>query len=164
MAADDGLQPQTEEAINHARVAEVPIIVAVNKMDKEEADLEKVKNELSSKELVPEDWGGKTQFIPISALKGDGVEDLLEAISLEAEVLDLKTHHKGPGFGIVLDSSIETGQGAVATVIVQKGTLKAGDIILVGDQTKKIRSLLNENGNKIKVAGPSLPVLISGLD
>ena len=164
VAADDGLQPQTEEAINHARVAEVPIIVAVNKMDKEEADLEKVKNELSSKELVPEDWGGKTQFIPISALKGDGVEDLLEAISLEAEVLDLKTHHKGPGFGIVLDSSIETGQGAVATVIVQKGTLKAGDIILVGDQTKKVRSLLDENGKKVKEAGPSLPVLISGLD
>ena len=164
VAADDGLQPQTEEAINHARVAEVPIIVAVNKMDKEEADLEKVKNELSSKELVPEDWGGKTQFIPISALKGDGVEDLLEAISLEAEVLDLKTHHKGPGFGIVLDSSIEKGQGAVATVIVQKGTLKAGDIILVGDQTKKVRSLLDENGKKVKEAGPSLPVLISGLD
>ena len=164
VAADDGLQPQTEEAINHAKAAEVPIIVAVNKMDKEEADLEKVKNELSSKELVPEDWGGKTQFIPISALKGDGVEDLLEAISLEAEVLDLKTHHKGPGFGIVLDSSIEMGQGAVATVIVQKGTLKTGDIILVGDQTKKVRSLLDENGKKVKEAGPSSPILISGLD
>ena len=138
VAADDGLQPQTEEAISHARAAEVPIVVAVNKIDREEADIEKVKTELSNKELVPEDWGGQTQFIPISALKGNGIKELLEAVSLEAEVLELKAHHKGPAFGVVLDSTTETGKGAVATILVQKGTLKKGDIILVGDQTKKV--------------------------
>ena len=164
VAADDGLQPQTEEAINHARAAEVPIVVAVNKIDREEADIEKVKTELSNKELIPEDWGGQTQFIPISALKGDGVNELLEAISLEAEVLELKAHHKGPAFGIVLDSTTETGKGAVATILVQKGTLKKGDTILVGDQTKKVRSLVDENGNNLNSAGPSVPASITGLD
>ena len=164
VAADDGLQPQTEEAISHARAAEVPIVVAVNKMDREEADIEKVKTELSNKELIPEDWGGQTQFIPISALKGDGVKELLEAVSLEAEVLELKAHHKGPAFGVVLDSTTETGKGSVATILVQKGTLKKGDTILVGDQTKKVRSLVDENGNNLKSAGPSVPASITGLD
>jgi len=164
VAADDGLQPQTEEAISHANAAEVPIIVAVNKIDLEGADLERVKNELSSKELVPEDWGGKTQFISVSALKGEGIDALLEAVSLEAEVLELKAHHKGPAHGVVLDSSTEKGKGAVATVLVQEGTLKAGDMILVGEQTKKIRSLVDENSKSLKSAGPSVPVLISGLD
>ena len=164
VAADDGLQPQTEEAISHARAAEVPIVVAVNKMDREEADIEKVKTELSNKELIPEDWGGQTQFIPISALKGDGVKELLEAVSLEAEVLELKAHHKGPAFGVVLDSTTETGKGSVATILVQKGTLKKGDTILVGDQTKKVRSLVDENGNNLKSAGPSIPASITGLD
>ena len=124
VAADDGLQPQTEEAISHAKAAGVPIVVAVNKMDREEADIEKVKTELSNKELIPEDWGGQTQFLPISALKGDGIKELLEAVSLEAEVLELKAHHKGPAFGVVLDSTTEVGKGAVATILVQKGTLK----------------------------------------
>ena len=164
VAADDGLQPQTEEAISHANAAEVPIIVAVNKIDLEGADLERVKNELSSKELVPEDWGGNTQFISVSALKGEGIDALLEAVSLEAEVLELKAHHNGPAHGVVLDSSTEKGKGAVATVLVQEGTLKAGDMILVGEQTKKIRSLVDENSKSLKSAGPSVPVLISGLD
>ena len=164
VAADDGLQPQTEEAISHARAANVPIVVAVNKMDREEADIEKVKTELSNKELIPEDWGGQTQFVPISALKGDGINELLDAVSLEAEVLELKAHHKGPAFGVVLDSTTETGKGAVATILVQKGTLKKGDTILVGDQTKKVRSLVDENGNNIDSAGPSVPASITGLD
>jgi translation initiation factor IF-2 len=146
VAADDGLQPQTEEAISHAKAAGVPIVVAVNKMDREEADIEKVKTELSNKELIPEDWGGQTQFLPISALKGDGIKELLEAVSLEAEVLELKAHHKGPAFGVVLDSTTEVGKGAVATILVQKGTLKKGDMILVGEQTKRVRSLVDENG------------------
>tara|TARA_Y100001970_G_scaffold159397_1_gene194986 strand:- start:1430 stop:3784 length:2355 start_codon:yes stop_codon:yes gene_type:complete len=164
VAADDGIQPQTEEAISHAKAAGVPIVVAVNKIDREEADLEKVKTELSNKELVPEDWGGQTQFIPISALKGDGVKELLEAISLEAEVLELKAHQRGPAFGVILDSTIEKGKGAVATVLVQKGTLKKGDTILVGEQTKKVRSLLDENGKNIENASPSVPASITGLD
>ncbi len=164
VAADDGLQPQTEEAISHARAADVPIVVAVNKIDRDEADVERVKTDLSKKDLIPEDWGGQTQFIPISALKGDGVNELLEAVSLEAEVLDLKAHHNGPAFGVVLDSTTETGKGAVATVLVQKGTLKKGDTILVGDQTKKVRSLVDENGNNLDSAGPSVPASITGLD
>ena len=164
VAADDGLQPQTEEAISHAKAAGVPIVVAVNKMDREEADIEKVKTALSNKDLIPEDWGGDTQFLPISALKGDGIKELLEAVALEAEVLELKAHHKGPAFGVVLDSTTEKGQGAVATILVQKGTLKKGDSILVGEQTKKVRSLVDENGNILKEAGPSVPALISGLD
>jgi len=164
VAADDGLQPQTEEAISHARAAGVPIVVAVNKMDREEADFEKVKTALSNKDLIPEDWGGNTQFIPISALKGDGVKELLEAVALEAEVLELKAYHSGPAFGVVLDSTTEKGQGAVATILVQKGTLKKGDIILVGEQTRKVRSLSDENGLVLKEAGPSVPAVISGLD
>jgi translation initiation factor IF-2 len=164
VAADDGLQPQTEEAISHAKAAGVPIVVAVNKMDKEDADFEKVKTALSNKDLVPEDWGGNTQFLPISALKGDGVKELLEAVALEAEVLELKAHHEGPAFGVVLDSTTEKGLGAVATILVQKGTLKKGDSILVGEQTKKVRSLVDENGKILKEAGPSVPALISGLD
>ena len=164
VAADDGLQPQTEEAISHAKAAGVPIVVAVNKMDREEADLEKVKTELSNKELIPEDWGGQTQFLPISALKGDGITELLEAVSLEAEVLELQAHHKGPAFGVVLDSTTEVGKGAVATVLVQKGTLKKGDMILVGEQTKRVRSLVDENGQALVEAGPSVPASITGLD
>jgi len=164
VAADDGLQPQTEEAISHTKAAGVPVVVAINKMDTEGADPEKVKSELSAKEIVPEDWGGDTQCVEISALKGDGVEDLLEAVSLQAEVLDLKAFFKGPAHGVVLDSSIEKGQGAVATVLVKEGTLKLSDYVLIGEQTKRIRSLLDENGKQLKEAGPSFPVLISGLD
>ena len=164
VAADDGLQPQTEEAISHAKAAGVPIVVAVNKMDREEADIERVKTELSNKDLIPEDWGGQTQFLPISALKGDGIKELLEAVNLEAEVLELKAHHKGPAFGVVLDSTTEVGKGAVATILVQKGTLKKGDMILVGEQTKRVRSLVDENGIILSEAGPSVPASITGLD
>ena len=164
VAADDGLQPQTEEAISHAKAAGVPIVVAVNKMDREEADIEKVKTALSTKDLIPEDWGGQTQFLPISALKGDGIKELLEAVSLEAEVLELKAHHKGPAFGVVLDSTTEVGKGAVATILIQKGTLKKGDMILVGEQTKRVRSLVDENGQTLLEAGPSVPASITGLD
>jgi translation initiation factor IF-2 len=164
VAADDGVKPQTEEAIDHAKAAGVPIIVALNKMDIEGADPEKVKTELSEREVIPEDWGGQVQFIQVSALKGEGIDKLLEAISLEAEVLELKAYHKGPAHGIVLDSSTEKGKGAVATVLVQEGTLQAGDRVLVGEQTQRIRSLLDENSKQIKLAGPSVPVLISGLD
>ena len=164
VAADDGVKPQTEEAIDHAKAAGVPIIVALNKMDTEGADPERVKTELSEKEVIPEDWGGQVQFIQVSALKGEGIDKLLEAISLEAEVLELKAYHKGPAHGVVLDSSTEKGKGAVATVLVQEGTLQAGDRVLVGEQTQRIRSLLDENSKQIKLAGPSVPVLISGLD
>lgn len=164
VAANDGVKPQTEEAINHAKAAEVPIIVALNKMDADGADPEKVKKELSEKEVVPEDWGGSTQFIQVSALKGEGIDNLLEAIFLEAEVLELKAFHEGPAHGVVLDSSTEKGKGAVATVLVQEGALKAGDRVLVGEQTQRIRSLVDENSNQIKLAGPSVPALISGLD
>jgi len=164
VAADDGVKPQTEEAIDHAKAAGVPIIVALNKMDTEGADPERVKTELSEKEVIPEDWGGQVQFIQVSALKGEGIDKLLEAISLEAEVLELKAYHQGPAHGVVLDSSTEKGKGAVATVLVQEGTLQAGDRVLVGEQTQRIRSLLDENSKQIKLAGPSVPVLISGLD
>ena len=164
VAADDGLQPQTEESISHAKAANAPVVVAVNKMDLEGADPEKVKTELSTKELVPEDWGGNTQFVNVSALKGEGIDSLLEAVSLEAEVLELKAHHIGPAHGVVLDSSTQKGRGAVATVLIQEGTLKIGDMMLVGEQTKKIRSLMDENSNSLKSAGPSVPVSISGLD
>ena len=164
VAADDGLQPQTEEAISQAKAANVPIVVAINKIDKDGVDIEKVKNELSSKDIVSEEWGGKVQMIPVSALTGKGIDDLLEAILLEAEVLELKSYKKGPASGVVLDSTIERGQGAVATVIVQKGTLQSGDIVLVGDQTKKVRNLLDENGKKLDEAGPSVPVQVTGLE
>ena len=127
-------------------------------------DIEKVKTQLSGKDVVPEDWGGDTQFIPISALKGEGIDELLEAITIQAEVLELKAFHKGPAHGVILDSSTERGLGAVATVLVQEGNLKIGDMVLVGDQTKKIRSLLDENSNHLNEAGPSTPALISGLD
>jgi translation initiation factor IF-2 len=164
VAADDGVQPQTEEAVNHAKVAGVTIIVAVNKIDTDGADLEKIKKELSELDLVPEDWGGNTQFIPVSALTGEGVDNLLEAIALEAEVLELKTFFKGSATGIVLDSSTQKGQGAIATLLVQKGTLKLGDIILLGEQTKKVRTLIDENNKKVEFAEPSSPVIVTGLE
>jgi len=164
VAADDGVQPQTEEAINHAKAAGVPIIIAVNKMDTEGADLEKIKKELATLDLAPEEWGGKTQFIPLSSLTGEGVENLIESISLEAEVLELKAYFDGPASGVVLDSSTQKGKGAIATILIQKGILKLGDMILVGDQTKKVRSLIDENGQQLKESGPSSPVIVSGLE
>ncbi len=164
VAADDGVMPQTEEAVQHAKAAGVPIVVAVNKMDKPEADPDRVKNELSAREVIPEEWGGDTQFMPVSALTGQGVDELLEAVLLQAEVLELKAVHEGPARGVVVESRLDKGRGPVATVLVQGGELKQGDNILVGQQYGRVRAMLDENGKPIKTAGPSIPVEILGLD
>ncbi len=163
VAADDGVMPQTLEAIQHAKAAEVPLIIAVNKIDKENADQERVKQELVAKEVVPEEWGGDTMFIPVSAKTGDGIDDLLDAILLQAEVLELKTVVKGIATGIIVESRLDKGRGAVATILVQSGTLKKGDIILAGKEYGRVRAMLDENGKHIKEAGPSIPVEVLGL-
>ncbi|MDB6063052.1 MAG: translation initiation factor [Verrucomicrobiaceae bacterium] len=164
VAADDGVMPQTEEAIQHARAAGVPIVVAINKVDKASADLDRVKNELVQRGVVPEDWGGDAQFIPVSAHTGVGIDDLLDAILLQAEVLELKAPQDIPGQGIVIESRLDKGRGPVATVLVQSGTLKAGDIVLAGTQYGRVRAMLDENGKTVETAGPSIPVEILGLD
>ena len=164
VAADDGVMPQTEEAVQHAKAAGVPIVVAVNKIDKEEADPDRVKNELSARDVIPEEWGGDTQFIPVSALTGQGVEELLEAVILQAEVLELTAPDEGPAKGVVVESRLDKGRGPVATVLVQAGLLKQGDNILVGQQYGRVRAMLDEDGKPIKEAGPSIPVEILGLD
>ena len=164
VAADDSVQPQTEEAFNHAKAANVQVIVAVNKIDKPDSDLEKVKGDLSKMGLVPEDWGGDTQVVPVSAKTGEGIDDLIENITLLSEMLELKTNHDGPASGVVLESGVKKGEGAVATLLVQRGTLNSGDFILIGDQFRKIRSLKNFLGTQIKTSPPSSPVAISGLE
>ena len=164
VAADDSVQPQTEEAFNHAKAANVQVIVAVNKIDKPDSDIEKVKGDLSKMGLVPEDWGGDTQVVPVSAKTGEGIDDLIENISLLSEMLELKTNHDGPASGVVLESGVKKGEGAVATLLVQRGTLNSGDFILIGDQFRKIRSLKNFLGSQIKTSPPSSPVAISGLE
>ena len=164
VAADDSVQPQTEEAFNHAKAADVQVIVALNKIDKPDSDMEKVKGDLSKIGLVPEDWGGDTQVIPVSAKTGEGINDLLENITLLSEMLELKTNHDGPASGIVLESGVKKGEGAVATLLIQRGTLNSGDLILIGDQFRKIRSLKNFQGSQIKTSEPSSPVSISGLE
>ena len=164
VAADDSVQPQTEEAFNHAKAANVQVIVAVNKIDKPDSDIEKVKGDLSKMGLVPEDWGGDTQVVPVSAKTGDGIDDLIENISLLSEMLELKTNHDGPASGVVLESGVKKGEGAVATLLVQRGTLNSGDFVLIGDQFRKIRSLKNFLGSQIKTSPPSSPVAISGLE
>lgn len=164
VAAEDGVMPQTEEAILHARAAEVPIVVAINKMDKEGADPDRVKNELAAKEVIPEDWGGDVQFIPVSAHTGDGVDALLDALLLQAELLELQAPRDVPARGIVIESRLDKGRGPVASVLVQAGVLKAGDILLAGVHTGRVRAITDENGKKIKSAGPSIPVEILGLD
>ena len=164
VAADDGVMPQTEEAVLHARAAEVPLIVAVNKIDKEGADPERVKNELSAKEVIPEDWGGDTQFINVSALTGEGIDELLDAVLLQAEVLELTAPRDVPAQGIVIESRLDKGRGSVASLLVQSGTLRTGDVVLAGLQFGKVRAMLDENGNPIDEAGPSIPVEILGLD
>lgn len=163
VAADDGVMPQTVEAINHAKQADVPLIIAVNKMDKPEANPDQVKNELSQHEIIPEDWGGEHQFVEVSAKTGNGVDDLLEAIQLQAEVLELKANSSRQASGVVIESSLEKGRGAVATVLVQNGTLNQGDIILCGEQYGRVRAMFDEDGNPAKSAGPSIPVVILGL-
>lgn len=164
VAADDGVMPQTEEAVQHARAAGVPLVVAINKMDKEGADPDRVKNELAAKEVIPEDWGGDTQFIPVSAHTGEGIDTLLEALLLQSELLELKAPADVPASGLVIESRLDRGRGPVASLLVQQGTLNQGDIVLAGLQYGRVRAMLDENGQPIKVAGPSIPVEILGLD
>jgi len=163
VAADDGVMPQTIEAIQHSKAAGVPLVVAVNKIDRENADPERVKNELSQHEVIPEDWGGEHQFVNVSALKGDGVDNLLDAILLQAEVMDLKAVAEGPAQGIVIESSLEKGRGAVATMLVQSGSLNQGDMIIAGEEYGRIRNMFDETGQSIKTAGPSQPAVVLGL-
>jgi translation initiation factor IF-2 len=163
VAADDGVMPQTEEAIQHAKSAGVPIIVAVNKVDLENADPDRVRNELTQHEVIPEDWGGENQFINVSAKTGENIDDLLEAILLRAEVLDLKAVDTGPASGVVIEASLERGRGAVATVLVNKGCLKLGDTLLAGQEYGRIRAMFDESGEPIENARPSTPVVVLGL-
>ena len=163
VAADDGVMPQTIEAIQHAKAAEVPIIVAVNKIDKPEADPERVKSELSNHEVISEDWGGDVMFVPISAKVGTGIDDLLDAILLQAEVLELKAPEDCPAKGIIIESKLDKGRGPVASILVQQGTLKKGDLILSGVEYGRVRAMLDENGKAILSAGPSMPIEILGL-
>ncbi|MGB1117075.1 MAG: translation initiation factor IF-2, partial [Pseudohongiellaceae bacterium] len=164
VAADDGVKPQTEEAVQHAKAAGVPLVVAINKIDKEGIDPDRVKNELSALEVIPEDWGGDTQFIEVSAITGQGVENLLEAILLQAELLELKAYTDVPGQGVVIESRLDKGRGSVASVLVQNGTLKTGDIVLAGYEYGRVRALVDELGKNVESAGPAIPVEILGLN
>lgn len=163
VAADDGVMPQTIEAVQHAKAPEVPLIVAVNKIDKEGADPDRVKNELSQHDVIPEDWGGDVQFVHISAKVGTGVDDLLEAILMQSELLELTAVHEGMASGVVIESRLDKGRGPVASVLVQSGTLKQGDIVLCGLEYGRVRAMRDEDGKEIKEAGPSIPVEILGL-
>ena len=163
VAADDGVMPQTKEAIAHAKAGKVPIVVAVNKIDKPDANLERVKQELVAESVLPEEYGGDVQFIPVSAKTGKGIDALLEAISLQAEVLELKAPRDAPAKGIVIESRLDKGRGPVATVLVHSGTLKRGDIILAGAVFGRVRAMTDENGKPVAEAGPAIPVEIQGL-
>ena len=164
VAADDGVMPQTEEAIQHAKGAGVPLVVAINKIDKEGADPDRVKNELAAKEVIPEDWGGDTQFVPVSALTGEGVEGLLEAVLLQSELLELQAVKEGPAQGVVIESRLDKGKGSVATLLIQNGTLNRGDIVVAGENYGRVRAITDESGQMLKSAGPATPVSILGLD
>ncbi|OUR67367.1 translation initiation factor IF-2, partial [Bermanella sp. 47_1433_sub80_T6] len=164
VAADDGVMPQTEEAIQHAKAAGVPIVVAINKMDKEGADPDRVKNELAAKDVIPEDWGGEVQFMPVSAHTGEGITELLDAVSLQAELLELTAVPSGNASGVVVESRLDKGRGPVATLLIQNGELKKGDYVLAGTSIGRVRALLDENSKPIDKAGPSIPVEILGLD
>jgi translation initiation factor IF-2 len=163
VAADDGVKPQTIEAIEHANAAKVPIVVAINKIDKENADVERVRNELSQHEIISEEWGGEHLFVNVSAQTGEGVDALLDAIVLQAEIMDLKAVAEGPARGIVIESSLEKGRGAVATLLVQAGTLQQGDMIIAGEEYGRVRNMFDETQKSIKSAGPSSPVVVLGL-
>ncbi len=163
VAADDGVMPQTKEAIQHAKAAEVPLVVAVNKIDKEDADPERVKNELAALEVIPEDWGGENIFVNVSAVTGEGVDALLESILLQAEILELKAVEKGSAKGIVVEASLDKGRGPVATVLVQSGKLQQGQMLLAGTQYGRVRAMYDESARKIKSAGPSMPAVVLGL-
>ena len=163
VAANDGVMPQTEEAINHARAAGVSIVVAINKMDLQGADIERIKGDLAAKDLTPEDWGGNIQMVPVSALKGDGVDKLLEAVILESELLELKAHYEGQAQGVVIESELDKFRGAVATLLIQNGTLKVGDMVVCGAAIGKVKSIIGSDGGKLKSAEPSFAVEILGL-
>ncbi len=163
VAADDGVMPQTEEAVKHAKAGDVPIIIAVNKMDKENADPERVKQELSKFEVIPESWGGDTQFIPVSALTGEGVDDLLESVLLQTEILELKAIETGPASGAVIESRLDKGRGPIASLLVQNGMLKKGDIVLSGHEFGRVRAMIDDSGSEVTSAGPSTPVEVLGL-
>jgi translation initiation factor IF-2 len=163
VAADDGVMPQTVEAIQHAKAADVPLLVAVNKIDKPESDPDRVKQELTKHEVIPEEWGGDTIFVNVSAKTGDGVDDLLESLALQAEVMELKAVSDGPASGVVLESSLEKGRGAVATLLVSRGRLQTGDALLAGEESGRVRAMFDEQGNQVKEAGPSYPVVVLGL-
>jgi translation initiation factor IF-2 len=164
VAADDGVMPQTVEAVQHAKAAGVPLVVAVNKIDKPGADLDRIRSELSAHDVTSEEWGGDTPFVSVSAKMGTGVDDLLEAVLLQAEILELTATPSAPGRGVVVESRLDKGRGPVATVLVQDGTLRQGDMVLIGSNYGRIRAMLDENGKPIKEAGPSIPVEILGLD
>ena len=164
VAANDGIMPQTEEAIDHAKAADVSIIVAINKIDLEGVDPEKIKGDLGKKDLIPEDWGGNVQMIPVSALNGDGIDNLLEAINLEAEMLELKAFHEGDAQGIVIESELDKFKGAVATLLVQNGSLKVGQVVIADQSFGKVKALTSSLGTKLKSAGPSCAVEVLGLN
>ncbi|NKJ20507.1 translation initiation factor IF-2 [Dyella sp. SG609] len=163
VAADDGVMPQTAEAVQHARAAKVPLIVALNKMDKSDANPDHVKQGLGNLEVIPEEWGGDTPFVPISAKTGMGIDDLLDAILVQAEVMELTAVEDGPASGVVIESSLDRGRGPVATVLVQQGTLKRGDFVVCGIEYGRMRALIDENGKTVQEAGPSIPVQVLGL-
>jgi len=163
VAADDGVMPQTKEAIQHAKAAEVPIVVAINKIDKEDAQIDRVKQELVANDVVPDDWGGDTQFIGVSAKTGEGVDELLDAVLLQSELLELTAIKDGPARGVVIESRLDKGRGPVATVLIQSGTLRKGDVLLAGQEYGRVRALLDENAKPLAEAGPSMPVEILGL-
>ena len=163
VAAEDGVMPQTEEAITHAKAANVPIIIAINKIDKENADPERVKQELSKHEVIPEDWGGDTIFVHVSALTGEGVNTLLDSVLLQAEMLELKAISTGPASGVVIESRLDKGRGPIATILIQSGTLNKGDIIISGQEFGRVRGLITDNGKNITSAGPSIPLEVLGL-
>ncbi|MGA9854980.1 MAG: translation initiation factor IF-2, partial [Gammaproteobacteria bacterium] len=163
VAADDGVMPQTIEAIQHARAAEVPIVVAITKIDKQEADLERVRSDLSKHEIISEEWGGENIFVKVSSKTGEGIDALLDSILVQAEVLELKAVATGPASGFVLESSLEKGRGPVATVLVQRGKLKLGDILLTGQEFGRVRAMFDEDGKSLQEVGPATPALVLGL-
>ncbi|MGS7250570.1 translation initiation factor IF-2 [Pseudomonas anuradhapurensis] len=164
VAADDGVMPQTREAVQHAKAAGVPLVVAVNKIDKPGADIDRIRNELAVEGVTSEDWGGDTPFVKVSAKMGTGVDELLEAVLLQAEILELTATPTAPGRGVVVESRLDKGRGPVATILVQDGTLRQGDMVLCGSNYGRVRAMLDENGKPVKEAGPSIPVEILGLD
>jgi translation initiation factor IF-2 len=163
VAADDGVMPQTKEAVAHARAGNVPIVVAMNKMDKPEANPERVKQELVAEGVIPEEYGGEVQFVPVSAKTGKGIDELLDAILLQAEVLELKAPKNAPAKGIVIESRLDRGKGPVATILVHSGTLKRGDVVLAGAVFGRVRAMTDETGKSVTSAGPAIPVEVQGL-